>query len=131
MKKDCSKTQVYFSEKNRMCNSISVCRFCPFSYVNNGMENGCNGIERQNIQRAIEIVQKWSDSHPRVTILEDYLCRFPNAGINGVGTPYDTCPYRLGYEEYGDRYCSKTRGNEQKCIVCWNRYLDEIQKENE
>lgn len=49
---DCKITENYFEEKERMCNSFDDCYGCPLEEI------GCNGCR-------IELVQEWSDQHPK------------------------------------------------------------------
>ena len=70
-------------------------------------------------EKAIEIVQKWSDEHPVKTLLDDLKEKYPNYhACNKNGAP-TFCPYRLGYEEKKN-CCVLT------CKECWNRPLNEV-----
>lgn len=57
---DCSKTVNFILEKDRMCNSYIMCADgCPLR--GNGT---CDGAMVNDPDRAVDIVQKWSDEHP-------------------------------------------------------------------
>lgn len=66
---DCSKTENYFAEKRRMTKEQQdgVCKLkcssCPLSSFNNGSSDmiPCFAFEKFYPEKAIEIVQKWSD----------------------------------------------------------------------
>lgn len=62
--KDCSKTEIYLQEKNRMCKPNDSCYNCPFYEHRIDSFSPCNSIEDNYPLKAMEIVQKWSDEHP-------------------------------------------------------------------
>lgn len=115
---DCSVTVNFLKECQRMCNSHGQdCDGCPMSIMNNGYDRLCTWVIEQHPDRAIEIVQKWSDEHPVKTRLDDLLKKYPNADIvDGKPLFY---PARLGYCEHCDR-CN-VRGLVEEC---WNEPLD-------
>ncbi len=117
----------YFEEKRRMLNSLGRtggecggvrCSDCPFSNENSGGELYCEELEILYPERAIEIIEKWSQEHPQKTFLSDFLEKYPKANLNNDGIPNDVCPDALGYEEEQD-WC------DGKCVECWNRPLEE------
>lgn len=67
---DCNITKNYLSEEARMTKSsdVGVCRIscnhCPLSRFNNGEEMLCTELELKHPEKAIEIVQRWSNTHP-------------------------------------------------------------------
>lgn len=117
---DCSKTENYLTEKKRMTKitSTGVCKItcanCPLSEKNNGKGRLCVDYEMHYPEKAIAIVQKWSDEHPQKTYLSEFLKNHPNVMLNDDGTP-TFCPYRLGLMGADD--CRKD-GN---CAKCWNQ----------
>ena len=50
-------------------------------------------------KKAIETIQKWSDSHPQKTYLSELLKIFPDIPLNDDGTPNSLCPSDLGLNE--------------------------------
>ena len=119
----------YFDEKKRMLDSLGrtegkcdgvECSDCPFSHKNNGMELYCEVLEVLYTERAVEIVEKWSQEHPRKTMLQDFLEKYPKAKLKENGTPYRICPDTLGYCK--GIYCEI---NKLDCVACWNRPLEE------
>lgn len=123
---NCKITENYFAEKARMTGAndngtcMIECAKCPLSLSNNGECESCFTLEKLYYNKAIEIVQKWSDEHPQKTILDDLKEKYPN--YHTVNNEIPTfCPYRLGYEE--NKKCKKFT-----CKECWNRPLDEVIK---
>lgn len=127
---DCSKTENYFAEKQRMTKKHKpnggryICKLnctdCPLSSFNNGSSYmmSCSSFETLYPEKAIAIVQKWSNEHPQKTYLSEFLKNHPNALLNDDGTP-TFCPYRLGLMGADD--CRKD-GN---CVKCWNQPIEE------
>ena len=117
---DCMKTENYFAEKKRMIKraGIGVCRIkcedCPLGITNNGMNVLCSELETLYPEKAISIIQKWSDKHPQRTYLSELLRTFPNAALNCNGTPkWIYCPHHLGLKDIDN--CDKG------CVECWNQ----------
>lgn len=134
---DCSKTKNYFAEKQRMTKKHKLndgayicelnCTYCPLSSLNNNTSNkiSCFDLETFYPQRAIEIIQRWSDEHPQKTYLTDFLDKHPNAPLTN-GIPSGLCPYYLGYmtkKEFDECFTD--------CQGCWNTPIVEREKENE
>ena len=117
---DCMKTENYFAEKKRMIKraGIGVCRIkcedCPLGITNNGMDVLCSEFETLYPEKAIEIIQEWSNAHPPKTYLTELLKNFPNTPLEDDGTP-NFCPYRLGLMSKDN--CRK----DYNCVKCWNQ----------
>ena len=117
---DCMKTENYFAEKKRMIKraGIGVCRIkcedCPLGITNNGMNVLCSELETLYPEKAIEIVQKWSDEHPQRTYLTEFLRHYPSAQLSDKGLPL-ICPHLLGLMRRED--CGAD------CIKCWNQVI--------
>lgn len=128
---DCSKTENYFAEKRRMTKKHKLnggayicelnCAECPLSDLNNDTNDkiSCSEFEALYPEKAIEIVQQWSDEHPQRTYLSEFLKNYPNALLTDDGMPTTGCPYRLGL--IGIEECKKNR----TCIECWNQPIRE------
>ena len=70
---DCSVTINYLKEKERMSNHCKIdCDDCPLKLSG----YFCHILQRDYPEKAIAIVQKWSDEHPQRTILEDFLEKY-------------------------------------------------------
>ena len=91
------------------------CTDCPLSSLNNGIGVHCSGFETLYPEKAIAIVQKWSDEHPQKTYLSELLEHFPNVPLHVNGIPKDICPYHLGLMSIDD--CR----NDRNCVNCWNQ----------
>ena len=121
---DCSKTKNYFGEKARMLKSnqngkcCGVCSDCPFSIFKNGLYLSCNDFEVANPDKAIAIVQKWSDEHPQKTYADDIFEKFPNAQKSISETP-KACRQDV----YGIQ--CKFRNINHGCVECWNEVMPE------
>lgn len=122
---DCSKTENYFAERRRMTMTTKYrickldCTKCPLSSKNNGTSENlsCANLEIHYPEKAVAIVQKWSNEHSQKTYLSEFLKNHPNTLLNDDGTP-TFCPYRLGL---GADNCR----NDGNCIKCWNQPIVE------
>lgn len=117
---DCSKTKNYFAEKQRMIKEHKyVCKLncadCPLDWSKNGMGIECSKLETNFPEKAITIIQKWSDEHPQKTYLSEFLKHYPNVKLLGDGTPKCLCPHQLGLKDIDD--CRK----HYTCAECWNQ----------
>lgn len=115
---DCSQAVNFIRESKRMCEYYRHdCDSCPMSIMNNGYDRLCTVVIEQHPDRAIEIVQTWSDEHPVKTRLVDLMEKYPNVEMMD-GTPV-FYPLRLGY----CKDCSKciARGDKKRC---WNEPVD-------
>lgn len=122
---DCSKVENYFAEKRRMTKEQQdgVCKLkcsgCPLSSFNNGSSDmvPCFAFEKLYPEKAIAIVQKWSDEHPQKTYLSEFLKNYPNAPLVHDGTP-EICLRKLGLTDI--KTC-RIGG----CVECWNQPIEE------
>lgn len=122
---DCNIAKNYFSEKARMSKTTKSgickveCAKCPLGSRNNNVGEFCRAFEMLYPEKAIEIVQRWSDEHPQKTYLSEFLKNYPNALLTDDGMPTTGCPYRLGL--IGIEECKKNR----TCIECWNQPIED------
>lgn len=79
MKFDCSKTIIFFKEKDRMCESY-ICENCPLDYRNNERDVYCHEFTERYTEDAVKIVQKWSDENSIETRAEHFFRTFQNCG---------------------------------------------------
>lgn len=126
---DCSITENYFAEKRRMTKKHKlngggyICEFncteCPLSSFNNGTTDNtaCSDFETLYPEKAIAIMQKWSDEHPQKTFLTELLENYPNAELDH-GVP-KVCLKKLGAVSG----CAKTKKGDLyiSCYSCWNQ----------
>lgn len=122
---DCTKTTNYFTEKLRMTKRTKnglckiKCSNCPLCSNNNGEGLSCPTFEMYYPEKAIEVVQKWSDEHPQKTYLTELLKHYPNVKLCDDGTPKCLCPHRLGLKDIDN--CRK----HHTCVECWNQPIEE------
>lgn len=128
---DCLKTENYFAEKVRMTKKHKLnggayicelnCTECPLSSLNNGTTDNmaCSDFETLYPEKAIAIVQKWSDEHPQKTYLTELLKIFPNTPLNDDGTPKGICLHELGATSLDN--CEV----DNACAKCWNQAIED------
>lgn len=122
---DCSKTENYLIEKLRMTKRAKsgICKIkcsdCPLCSKNNGISEfiSCISFEMYHPEKAIEIVQRWSDEHPQRTYLSEFLEHYPNVQLYDTGLPKGVCPYNLGLTDIDD--C------DNNCVKCWNQPIED------
>ena len=123
---DCAKTENYFAEKRRMTKRAKNglcklgCSNCPLCSINNNKGQSCTAFEMLYPEKAIEIVQRWSDEHPRKTYLSEFLKNYPNAKLDEDGTPHKLCPWHLGLISVNSCH--------NNCVRCWNQPVEESEK---
>lgn len=123
---DCTKTKNYFAEKARMTKKDKLgrcklyCGECLLNNKNNGTSENllCGAFEAIYPEKAIAIVQKWSDEHPRETYLSEFLKNYPNAQLKDDGTPVGICPHHLGL-------INKEDCKNRNCVECWNQPIED------
>lgn len=109
----------FFEEKRRMCDSIGgdSCTGCLINMMKGALR--CPQFCEKYPERAVDIVETWAKEHPRKTLLQDFLEKYPKAPLEDNGIPL-MCPDRLGYLP---RDCSDAC--KVSCMECWNRPLEE------
>lgn len=98
---DCSVTVNFLQEKRRMCEYYDAyCSTgCPMGATPNSSGRLCEHLMDYKPEQAIELVQAWSDAHPKTTRLEDVLEKHPYMPLKPNGMPHMT-PRELGYCKY-------------------------------
>lgn len=131
---DCNITKNYFNEKQRMTKKRKLnggayiceldCANCPLNSLNNGTNDkiSCSEFEALYPEKAIAIVQKWSDEHPQRTYLSEFLKNYPNAPLEDDGAP-EICLSSLGLTNYNG--CK----NGITCLECWNEPIEDSEKQ--
>lgn len=130
---DCSRTKNYLVEKKRMTKSNKYictidCNDCPLSGLNNGINISCSSLEMDYPDKAVEIVQRWSNDNPKKTLLTEFLEYYPKTELNGMGLP-NIAPCELGLVELNSKciencvhqYCIGL-----PCKDCWNTPIEEV-----
>lgn len=97
------------------------CVDCPLGGSNNSIDVPCSVLETNYPEKAIAIVQKWSDEHPQKTYLSEFLKHYPNAELSH-GVP-NVCLKKLGAVSG----CAKTKNGDLyiSCYKCWNQPIEE------
>lgn len=114
---ECKITKNYFKERERACKAGGEdCEKCDF-YA----QSDCvlAKYEREDPQKAIELVQRWSDAHQPRTRMYDLLEKHPNAPMREGGIP-SACAEDVGYV----RPCPGC-----SCSKCWNTLLEDSRDE--
>lgn len=124
---DCKITENYLKEKARMVKVdkdglCTDCQNCPLNRRLNGADKYCGQLELLYPEKAIAIVQKWSDEHPQKTYKDDFFEKFPNAPKDANKTP-KTCRANIY-----NISCSRSRiecSSRIGCDKCWNEVMSE------
>lgn len=119
---DCSKTINFFAEAKRLCDSRTGCTADATNKEQCPLHGFCDLIASEICaEKAVEILQKWSDEHPQKTYAQDFFEKFPKAQSNSDGTPF-VCRKRIyGEVPPKDGRCDY-RG---ACYRCWNEPMEE------
>lgn len=116
----------FLKEKNRMTKKCSIhCADCPLCSEKNTTGLACGDLQRANLEITVAIVEKWSREHPRKTILQDFLEKYPKAELRYNKFP-EICPYSLGYATNKECFLdTDEQFVSEECEECWNRPLEE------
>lgn len=122
---DCSVTVNFLQEYDRMCNSFKdyFCNECPMYKHNNGELRYCENLIKEFPDRAVEIVQQWSDEHSVKTRLEDLLEKVPKIALNDVTKAPYIKPYHFGYCE-NCAMCPLRAKASVGAEYCWSEPVD-------
>ena len=139
---DCSKTIDFFAEAKRLCDSRATCdntahneqcsffKHCELRLTALGTEKieeafkhcelRLTALGTEKIEEAVEILQKWSNEHPKKTYAQDFFEKFPKAQACSDGSPF-VCRERI----YGGIHstlenCDYTGA----CYKCWNEPMN-------
>lgn len=122
---DCNKTTNFLHELKRLCDSRDGCvadaankEKCPMFGV---CEDALTRICAEDVKKAIETVQKWSDEHSKKTYAQDFFEKFPKAQSGSDGTPFVCRKTIYGEVPPKDERCDR-RG---ACKNCWNEPMEE------
>ena len=114
----------FLKEQKRMCKSYGM--FCAECEIYRKKSNRfCDAFIRDFPEETIAIVQKWSEEHPRKTLLQDLLEKYPNVELRYNKFP-EICPYSLGYATNENCFLdTDEQFFSEECEECWNRPLEE------
>lgn len=120
---DCSKTEVFFKEWRRMCDTFPVGKgdSCPLKMK--GVVRlccNCRSNVYEKTEKTIKIVQEWSDTHPIKTRKSVLLEAFPNAPMRIDGKTPIVCAGEI----YGTFGCFYDADGNLDCAKCWNTPIE-------
>lgn len=99
----------FFSEFRRMCKSTSDCTKCEYH------GDRCdNAIEL--LEKTVEIVERWSQEHPRKTRQDVFLSVYPNAKMDKRSRTVAVSPCFVD-KSWGANGCSNN-----DCAVCRRQF---------
>lgn len=112
---DCSKTVDFIKEFHRMCQYGNSCSECPLHDV----ECACQHIPTEDIDKVIQIVQKWSDEHSERSELKP--C--PICGSDARITIKQECinPFFVHCTKFGCIEMRTSFKSRQRAAEAWNR----------
>ena len=112
----------FFEEAHRMCEAHHDCEDCP-AYDGEICYLCYAPLGTNNLVQMIEVVEKWSQEHPRKTRLQDFLEKYPNAPLNGNGIPA-LMPWNVGY--CGNTTCYACKEAKSKSAAwCWAQEVED------
>ena len=122
---DCNKTINFLHELKRLCDSRDGCAAnaankerCPMFWI---CEDALTRICAEDVEMAIETVQKWSDEHLKKTYAQDFFEKFPKAQSGLDGTPLVCREEIYGRARPKFEDCGYTG----TCENCWNEPMEE------
>lgn len=66
---DCSLAVNFMAELQRMCDEVGSCQSCRMSNEFDYTTCACSEYRLTHPQKAVEIVQAWSDTHPKEKVV--------------------------------------------------------------
>lgn len=128
---NCRNTVEYFKVKRRMTGSYAdevtncaceiPCSECALYSGNGKYDLPCDLFEMIYPEIAVSLVEKWAETHPVKTLLDDLLEHYPHFKLDANGVPA-ACPRVFGYEvcaNFGCDECCEKGLNE----LCWKNEL--------
>ena len=115
---DCSITENYVKEFNRMCKHTG-CGECKFNLINQN-EIACSRFVYSKPKQCIEVVQEWSNAHPQKTMRDKFFEMFPEAPKDEDGFPCGGIPRYLGWCKL-QVSCLECELTHCKTSTCWNQ----------
>ncbi len=123
---DCSVTVNFLSEWRRMCefyDGDECFESCPMNGIANNKYRSCTDVAQKNPERAVKIVQKWSDEHSVKTRMEDLLEKVPKIALNDATKAPYIKPYHFGYCK-DCAVCSLRAKASVGVEYCWHEPVD-------
>lgn len=93
------KAKARMTEKGASYACNIFCENCPIGIENNRTDMNCKRFEAYYPERAVEIVEKWTNEHPVKTRQSEFLKMFPRVITDDEGVIYmDPCDVDTSYE---------------------------------
>ena len=118
---DCNVTRVFLKEWQRMCNAVGSCENCKLWKDRMPCVNNM-GMFKNEPEKAIALVQEWSDSHPVKTRLSLLKEHFPNYRRDDNGEPGE--PEICAEDLFGIE-CLYPVPKKGVCMKCWNTPIED------
>lgn len=115
----------FLLEYDRMC-STCIEHNCDGCYLNG--ENNCSISvlldckDKGQISKFVGCIERWSKDHPKKTILDDLLEKYPDVCLYN-GLP-QICPSLLGYKNKFSNNNINNLCDGSDCKKCWNAELE-------
>lgn len=97
---------MFVKEWKRMCISSKTCLSCSIGKIA-GVSTVCSNVVKEEPEKYVAIVEKWSAEHPIKTRQSEFLKMFPNAPLRENGS-IAICPLDVDR----DAKCSQKQGGE-------------------
>ena len=108
---------MFFKEWKRMCRSSKKCLSCSIG-ESAGVPTVCSNVVKEEPEKYVAMVEKWSAEHPMKTRQSEFLKMFPNAYIrNGV---IRICPRKIDQNSITSEECEECE--ELACSECQKKY---------
>lgn len=121
---DCNKTINFLHELKRLCDTRDECVANAANKEDCPMFGICklthSKICAKDAEKAIEIVQKWSDEHQK-TYAQDFFEKFPEAKPDKEGVPR-MC--RVNCYGGSCQYSAVSGAGPAPCKACWNEEME-------
>lgn len=105
---------MFVKEWKRMCRSSKTCLSCSIG-KSAGVSTVCSNVVKEEPEKYVAIVEKWSAEHPMKTRQSEFLKMYPNADMrNGIIL---ICPRKINKNSVTSEEC-----DESKCPGCQKEY---------
>ena len=112
---DCSIAVNYIKEKARLTENCTIsCGACMLGASNTGENMECYVFENNMPEKAVEIIQEWSNEIPVKTRLDDFKEKYPKHRTHVTDSMPCVCCMNLGYTDECPIKTCKT------CKNCWD-----------
>lgn len=105
---------MFVKEWKRMCRSSKTCLSCSIG-KSAGVSTVCSNVVKEEPEKYVAIVEKWSAEHPIKTRQSEFLKMFPNADIRNE--VIRICPRKIDQNSITSEECEKS-----VCFGCQKKY---------